>query len=264
MSSINNNVVEEDTYLDEETSDYGMVDEESTSKQIDEDSKQIDEIVSVVIDEEPEQIDEIVSVVIDEESKQIDEESEQIDEIVNVVIDEDIRLVTQDVSKTVTEEIKLPEVILKKLSDVFLDFIKKNNDYKVGLSEYIDILNKIINVTPNFLYDIEKSLLEVVKDGKIDSKDIPHLILLIQKLYETIYRFKDGKLDSKTRAVICSEALKIIVYFLITERRIKIDEANSALFLEQINLLIDSCVGLLSFSQTLKVKGCFDSLFGKK
>ena len=33
---------------------------------------------------------------------------------------------------------------------------------------------------------------------------------------------------------------------------------------QQINLLIDSCVGLLSFSQTLKVKGCFDSLFGKK
>ena len=181
-----------------------------------------------------------------------------------MVIDEDIRLVTEDVSKTVTEEIKLPEVILKTLSDIFLDFIKNNSDSNVGLSAYIDILNKIINVTPNFLYDIEKSLLEVIKDGKIDSNDIPSLILLIQKLYETIYRIKDVKLDSKTRTVICSEALKIIVYFLITERRIKIDEANSALFLEQINLLIDSCVGLLSFSQTLKVKGCFDSLFGKK
>jgi hypothetical protein len=249
-----------------------MVDEESTSKQIDEDSKQIDEIVSVVIDEEPEQIDEIVSVVIDEEPEQIDEivsvvideESKQIDEIVNVVIDEDIRLVTQDVSKTVTKKMKLPEVILKTLSDIFLDFIKKNSDSNVGSSKYIDILNKIINVSPTFLYDIEKSLLEVVKDGKIDSNDIPSLILLIQKLYETIYRIKDVKLDSKTRTVICSEALKIIVYFLITERRIKIDEANSALFLEQINLLIDSCVGLLSFSKTLKVKGCFDSLFGKK
>ena len=69
------------------------------------------------------------------------------------------------------------------------------------------------------------------------------------------------KLESKTRTVICSEALKNIAYFLIKERRIPIDEEKSDLFLEQINTLIDSCVGLLSFSKSIKVKGCLKSLF---
>ena len=156
-------------------------------------------------------------------------------------------------------------VVLKTLSDLFLVFIKTSNNSNIVLSkESIDILNKIINLTPNFLDDVEKSLLEVIKDGKIDSNDLPHLILLIQKLYETIYKIKDMKLDSKTRTVICSEVLKNIAYFLIKERRIPIDEENSDLLLEQINTLIDSCIGLLSFSKSIKVKGCLRSLFGKK
>lgn len=173
---------------------------------------------------------------------------------------------TNKAIEIVKEELTIvSEVMTKPLSDLFLDFIKKSNDSKIVLSkESIDILNKIFSLTPNFLDDIEKSLLEVVKDGKIDSNDIPHLILLIQKLYETIYKIKEIKLDSKTRTSVCSEALKNIAYFLITERRIKIEEERVTLFLEQINTLIDSCVGLLSFSNNIKVKGCFNLLFGKK
>jgi len=229
-----------------------------------------------VIDTELEQVDNVVETVKEEVTKTIDETLntvdvvvEEVTEVVETAKEEVIKIAEiakEEVTKAVVEEVtKITQVMSKPLSDLFLDFIKKSNDSKIVLSkEYIDILKKIINVTPTFLDDIEKSLLEVVKDGKIDSNDVPHLILLIQKLYETIYRIKDLKLDSKTITVICAEALKSISYFLITERRIKIQEENATLFLEQINTLIDSCVGLLSFSKTIKVKGCFDLLFGKK
>ena len=205
-------------------------------------------------------------IVIDEVLEHDDTVTEKIDDSVNILetIKEEVNNVAEEEVTNVAKE-EVTKVVLKTLSELFLEFIKTSNNSKIVLSkESIDILNKIINLTPNFLDDVEKSLLEVIKDGKIDSNDLPHLILLIQKLYETIYKIKDMKLDSKTRTVICSEALKNIAYFLIKERRIQIDEENSVLLLEQINTLIDSCVGLLSFSKSIKVKGCLRSLFGKK
>jgi len=236
-----------------------------------------------VIDTAVEQVDEVAEIVNEEVAKTIDETLKKFDdlvetfkeeatEVVETAKEEFIKETTKAVVKEVTkinevvkEVTKINEVVSKTLSELFLDFIKKSNDSKVVLSkESIDILNKIFSLTPNFLDDIEKSLLEVVKDGKIDSVDIPHLVLLIQKLYKTIYKIKIVNLDTKRITVICGETLKFVSYFLITERRIKIEEKNAILFLEQINTLIDSCVGLLSFPNTVKVKGCFDSLFGKK
>jgi hypothetical protein len=63
---------------------------------------------------------------------------------------------------------------------------------------------------------------------------------------------------------MCADLLKIMVYFLVKERRIKVDEEKTDLFLEQIYTLIDSCTGLLSFSKSIKLKGCFKSFFSKK
>jgi hypothetical protein len=226
-----------------------------------------------VIDTAVEQVDEVAEIVNEEVAKTIDETLKKFDDLVETFKEEATEVVEtakeefiKETTKAVVNEVtKINEVVSKTLSELFLDFIKKSNDSKVVLSkESIDILNKIFSLTPNFLDDIEKSLLEVVKDGKIDSVDIPHLVLLIQKLYKTIYKIKTVNLDSKRITVICGETLKFVSYFLITERRIKIEEKNAILFLEQINTLIDSCVGLLSFPNTVKVKGCFDSLFGKK
>jgi hypothetical protein len=247
-----------------------VVEEEPLIVETDPSDQVIDQVIDQAIDtEELEEVHDVVETVKEEVTKTIDVTLNSLDDVVEEATkvaetakEEAIKEVTK-VVETVKEEVT--KIISIPLSGSFLDFIKKSNDPRIILSkESIDILNKIFSLTPNFLDDIEKSLLEVVKDGKIDSNDIPHLILLIQKLYETIYRIKDVKLDSKTRTVICSEALKIISYFLITERRIKIEEEKITLVLEQINTLVDSCVGLLSFSSTIKVKGCFDLLFGKK
>ena len=155
--------------------------------------------------------------------------------------------------------------IIKPLAELFLEFINTKNDFNIVLSKTtIDTLCKIINLKPTFLNDIEEILLEVIKDGKIDSKDFPELISIIQKLYETIYNIKDKKLTGDSITVMCADLLKIMVYFLVKERRIKVDEEKTDLFLEQIYTLIDSCTGLLSFSKSIKLKGCFKSFFSKK
>ena len=244
-------VVEEEIFVPVVSIDYIVIDE--ALEHSDTVTEKIDDTINVV-----ETIKEETTNIVKEEATNVVKE-----ETTNVVNEEATNLVKEETTNVVKEE--ATNVVLKTISDLFLEFIKTSNNSNIVLSkESIDILNKIINLSPNFLDDVEKSLLEVIKDGKIDSNDLPHLILLIQKLYETIYKIKDMKLDSKTRTVICSEVLKNIAYFLIKERRIPIDEENSDLLLEQINALIDSCVGLLSFSKSIKVKGCLRSLFGKK
>lgn len=180
-----------------------------------------------------------------------------------------IETATENVDKIVETNNKesVSEITTKTstLTEVILDFIAKDNNYKIKLNkETIDILKKIIGVSPTFLDDVKQLLLEVIKDGKIDSNDLPYLILLIQKLFEIIYTMNYTTLGTRTICVICAEVLKIIIYVLIREKTITIHEEKCDSFIKQIDLLIDSCIELLAFSNSIKVKGCFSSFFCKK
>lgn len=151
------------------------------------------------------------------------------------------------------------------IEQTFIDLVKKSleteemkNKFSIPLTpEVIRIINNIIEVTPNILTDIEKAMMETIKDGKIDSKDIPNLIIIIQSLYQFIYSLKDVKFDAKKRADITASSLKVILRLLVLERKIKIDEENQEEVLSQINTLIDSCISLLNYSKSLKPKSCF-------
>jgi len=68
------------------------------------------------------------------------------------------------------------------------------------------------------------------------------------------------KLDAKKRAHITGEFLKYLIHLLVLERKIKIDgdPAKILEFYTQVNALIDSCVELLSYSKSIKVKKCFN------
>jgi len=156
------------------------------------------------------------------------------------------------------------------IEQTFIDLVKKSLEteemkkkFSVPLTpEVIRIINNIIEVTPNILTDIEKAMLETIKDGKIDSKDIPNLIIIIQSLYQFIYSLKDVKFDAKKRADITASSLKVILQLLVLERKIKIDEENQEEVLSQINTLIDSCISLLNYSKSLKPKRCLKKIFG--
>jgi hypothetical protein len=103
-----------------------------------------------------------------------------------------------------------------------------------------------------------------MKDGKIDSNDIPYLITIIQKLYEFMFSLKIEKISTEKRSAICAEVIKFIVHVLIKERRIKVDPSKQDAFLSQFNTLMDSCVSLLSLQSELLSKGCCSCFFSKK
>jgi len=165
------------------------------------------------------------------------------------------------------------EITTTIVSDIvektFIDLVKnslENEEIKKKISipltpEVTNVINNIISLTPNTLTDIEKATIQIIKDGKIDSKDIPNLIVVIQRIYQFIYSLKNTKFDAKKRADITATSLKYLLHLLVLERKIKIDEEKQEEFFTQTDALIDSCIGLLSFPKSLKTKGCL-KIFG--
>jgi hypothetical protein len=161
-------------------------------------------------------------------------------------------------------EEELPDFTNKSITEVFLYIMKKhmeeeNNSSKLGIQlskEIVEIINKIINKTPSFLSEIEKSVSEVIKDNKIDTNDIPEFVIIVQILYERIYNLKEIVLDSNKRTETCAVILKFIVHTLVEERKIVIEDDKKEAFLTQFDKLIDSCVSLLKFQEVLKPKTC--------
>jgi len=154
-----------------------------------------------------------------------------------------IEIPSRSIVEIIDEEIKLKALVLNK--------------------DYVDVINILVKKTPTLFNDIEKSIYEIMKDGKVDSNDIPHLIKIIQKLYESIFNLKGVKLSNEKQTAICSELLKNVFKIMIKERKIKLELNKQEQFLEQFNKLIESCAGLLSFQKILKSRGCF-SCFSKK
>jgi len=168
----------------------------------------------------------------------------------------------------IKEEIKekINEVIAIQIPKNLVDLVKEEIKQKTHIlnKEYIDILNSLVSISPNLLNDIEKAMFEIMKDGKIDSNDIPFLITIIQKLYEFMFSLKIEKMSTEKRSAICAEVIKFIVHVLIKERRIKVDPNKQDAFLIQFNTLMDSCVSLLSLQSELISKGCCSCFFSKK
>jgi len=139
------------------------------------------------------------------------------------------------------------------------DKITKNNITSV-------IFKNIFSVDPSsstILSDIEKAIKDITKDGKIDTKDIPNFIIIVQKVYQFIYDTKGLKLDAKKRYEITAESLKCVIYIMVREGKIEFENDDKRTeFLIQTDALIDSCIGLLSFSKKIKPKSCLGKLFG--
>ena len=174
--------------------------------------------------------------------------------------------IIEDIKHEVEMEIreKIDEVIVVKIPVNLVDLVKEEIKQKTHIlnKEYIDILNSLVNTSPHLLHDIEKAMFEIMKDGKIDSNDIPYLITIIQKLYEFLFSLKIKNMSTEKRAAICAEVIKFIVMVLIKERRIKVEHSKQEIFLGQFNALMDSCVTLLSLQSGLISRGC--CFFGKK
>lgn len=195
-------------------------------------------------------------------------ENEVIDKIKNmeIIVNSEIEIETSTISNII-ETIKEPKSVVLLLLNVLSSEIRITKINFVLTDDIREVLYKLIYFSPEFLNEIDKLANEIIKDNKIDSNDIPNLILLIKKLYELIYKLKDIKFDDAKKVEICSSILKFLIRFLIEERKVNIKSENKEIILELIDTLIDSCISLIHFSGNIKKNGCLScvkSLFGYK
>ena len=203
-------------------------------------------------------IEEVKTLVEEEVKEKVEEVKEKVEEV-----KEKVEAVQEKV-EAVKE--KVEEIILdftnKTIPEMFLLILKQqeNNIYckKIGITitkDVNEIITKIIELNPQLLIDIEKSIQNVLKDGKIDSNDIPEFILIIQILYERLHN-NSLKISNKNIIEICSTIVKFVIRTLIEERKIEIDIEKKPLFIEQLDKLIYSFMCLLNFDNVLMPKGC--------
>jgi len=200
----------------------------------------------------------------------VDVESKvEVDVNVESTVEVDVNVeskVEVDVESKLLELVE-PKPIVLLLLNVLSSEINIKKIYFELSDDIRDVLYKLIYFSPEFLNEIDKLVNEIIKDNKIDSNDIPNLILLIKKLYELIYKLKDVKLDDTKKVEICSSILKFLIRFLVEERKVNINSENKELVLELIDTLIDSCFSLIIFSSGIKNGSCvtfIKSLFGCK
>ena len=201
----------------------------------------------------------VETIILEKETSELDLEKEPLLDEVSILTE-----IKEQIKEQIKE--KIDEIITIQIPKNLVDLVKEEIKQKTHIlnKEYIDILNSLVSISPNLLNDIEKAMFEIMKDGKIDSNDIPYLITIIQKLYEFMFSLKIEKISTEKRSAICAEVIKFIVHVLIKERRIKVDPSKQDAFLRQFNALMDSCVSLLSLQSELISKGCCSCFFSKK
>ena len=200
-------------------------------------------------------VQEQVTAVQEQVNEQVAAVQEHVTEQV-AAVKEQVAAVKEQVAEQVADaKNAIIEMATKSLAETVMSALKPGGkDLKIVISKSAsNMISAIASSSPAVLDDIKKSLLEVIKDNKIDSSDIPHLISIIQSLYEIVCNLKEFHLDSQSRASICAEVLKFISHYLILDDQLSVDKLDQMTFLNQIDTLIDSCAGLLSFSSAIKV-----------
>jgi hypothetical protein len=171
--------------------------------------------------------------------------------VVNKTINDNAKSLLMLLKTLLIEEQELSSNILNKFS------IKLSENDKV-------ILSKILEHSPKVFDNIEEAMKKIIVDGKIDSKDLPYILVCIQELYQLIYTFKTYKMDTKKRCELCATLIKMVIRILVEERIVKLDEEKKVEFLSNTDFLVDSAINLIGLSKLIKPNGCIKKLFGKK
>ncbi len=121
-----------------------------------------------------------------------------------------------------------------------------------------DICEVLHNVKPDMtseeLNDLVKNILCIVNDGKIDYKDIPHLICVIENMYSIV---NNSTFDSEqNRIELTEKTVKLIFHILVEKDKIPVSAERKNDFLVETDNIIHSCMKLLALNggQSMPVK----------
>ena len=87
------------------------------------------------------------------------------------------------------------------------------------MSSPAQVASEILVKDPNFISEMEKTMTEIMSDGKIDLKDLPLIILLIMKVYNTSNTF-ELTYDELPELITCVSEHILETYKMVPEDQI--------------------------------------------
>jgi hypothetical protein len=195
----------------------------------------------------------------------------------DVINNDEIKTKEEKIEETKNDEVKNDEVKndevknseVKSEINTLVELIVKivTNDelmkkYKIILDKKaIDILVTILNKNPKLLGEIKDLFEKIIQDGKIDTNDIPEILILLKRIYELIYSIKNKKISKSEIALATCNIFKFIIHLFIEDEIIKVNNKDD--FLKNIDLLIETSISLITLNKSLKTPSCFYKLLKK-
>ena len=122
-----------------------------------------------------------------------------------------------------------------------------------GASKYNVVISpKIKSILESLLKDnqyfskVEEHLKNIIKDGKLDAKDVPVVMLLLTELYDRMKNLSLKNLDTAT----CGDVLKIMVEVAIREKIIPVSQKDVEL-ISCMFAIIDTGIRLIQMKNGL-------------
>jgi hypothetical protein len=205
---------------------------------------EIEEVIANEADEEVHDVFEEDHVVVEEVHEAVEEDHVVMEEVHEAV--EEDHVVMEEVHVALAEDhVAVEKTRHSLMSEMLVDILIKNDDIKgfadkisirVG-SKTLEMLKSILSKSPESLDKIVKNVEDILKDGVIDHKDIPKMIILVTNLYKT-----DFKSVISAKKLTSSEVIEFIIF--IVKLVIDLDYISVKNKLE-IYEIIDASAGLL-------------------
>lgn len=151
------------------------------------------------------------------------------------------------------------------LSDHILNLLNDNNELTKVFDKYSlsinddekELLKELATLFPTFFDKIQDNINEITKDGKIDSHDIPQLILIISKLHnENILLFNDANINLDLVKSI--DLVKLIIFIIIDSGLFPFSEIE----INAVKTIVNSSIQLLNCvilkTEEINEKKCLD------
>jgi hypothetical protein len=147
-----------------------------------------------------------------------------------------------------------PDNIQIEFSENLLSLLLNTNLTCISLTDNeINILKQLISISPGSITTIHDCSLEIIKDGKIDARDIPPLLKIVKDIYILCHQEITVKVTNFIRSI--GTILKYILQIVLIKNNLSTPE-----LLESINSLIDIVVEMIQLQSSFKTKTCFFKL----
>jgi hypothetical protein len=185
------------------------------------------------------------------------------DVVVNDVVVNDV-VVNEAVKPELHIQTELTDIdINKTILQLLVDLLSQNDDKLNNMNIHVTpemrgYLLVVCKEYPDFFATVESTLKNIISDNKIDTKDIPEILILISKLYVIIRQHKHeiNKLEPNT---VVKTLLHILFVLYIQNHNIENDTLATA-----VVKIIEVSLDLIQLKLVEPPKiGCFKNLFKK-